>query len=73
MRPSTGAPEHSCLSGGWEEVHTDSGGVLIARACWHPYCFGADGEGLCPCGVHTSLRRATVFVLKSCQSMLISI
>ncbi len=73
MRPSTGAPEHSRLSGGWEEVHTDSGGMLIARGFWHPHCFCAGGEGLYPCGVHTILRGGYNFTLKSCQSMLISI
>lgn len=50
------APEHSSLSGGWEEVHIDSSGVLIARGCWCPHCFGAGGEGLCPCGIYTSLK-----------------
>ncbi len=60
MRPCTGALEHSRLSGGWEEVHTESGGVLIARGCWRPHCFGAGSEGLYPCGVHTRLRRATI-------------
>lgn len=71
MRPSTGAPEHSRLSGGWEEVHTDSGGVLIARVVGTPTVL-VQMVRVCVPVVSTLALGGLQFHTEVLQSMLIS-